>query len=152
MATPPEKPKRIVAPPRKVIVCEIPDCEMPAEGVFAFYPPDPILEEDGSLWIKPTPIAIPYEVRYARVKKNEKEKEHDRRLYSREYMKRPDVREKIQKRLKSPKVIAAKAVYAARTDVQERKKEIAKQKRRHFRLVKEEYPETHVEVMNKIVT
>ncbi len=89
---------------------------------------------------------LPFQLCPIRCKMTKEEKDLKRRLYRKEYMQRPSTRERITKRLADPEVIAKRKEYAAREDVQRKKKENAKRQRQIRRIIQERSPELYRDV------
>lgn len=87
-----------------------------------------------------------------KVKKTKEEKDRAKRLYRKEYSKRPLVQEKIKARLSNPEVIAKRKAYSEREDVKKRKKEIAARNRMIRNVLKYENSDLYKEIVNKIET
>ncbi len=85
-----------------------------------------------------------------RFKKTPEEKEERRRLYRQKYMKRPNVVEKLRKRLADPQTIKARKEYAERPQVKERKKQLAKQNREIPAKLKNKAPELYKEIIKEV--
>jgi hypothetical protein len=66
------------------------------------------------------------EVREVLLRKTEDEVKSDRKIYRKEYHKRPDVIEKNRERLRKPEVIEKRTRYAAQEHVKDRKKMLSK--------------------------
>lgn len=86
---------------------------------------------------------VPYESRWARLKKTEAEKRRARQLYTKEYTSRPLIQEKIKARLGKEETQEKRRSYAQREDVKARKRELAQRKRVINRLLKERMPRVY---------
>lgn len=85
-----------------------------------------------------------YELREVFVKKNKDELTQHRRVYRKDYAKRPYVRESTKKRLEDPEVIAKRKNYSAREEVKQRKMALAKVNRIIRNKLKEKDPDLYV--------
>lgn len=90
---------------------------------------------------------LPYSIRNVKYLQSKEEKESKRRLYRREYMKKPHVQEKIKARLNDPEVKKKRKEYSERSDVKERKKELSSKARAIRKLLKERDPEYYNELL-----
>lgn len=95
-------------------------------------------------------VEIPVEARPVKLLKTEAELREHRRLYRKEYMKRPHVQEKIQKRLNDPEALKKRIEYANRDDVKKRKQALATRTRAVNRLLKQKNPELYSELVTVV--
>jgi hypothetical protein len=95
-------------------------------------------------------VEIPVEARPVKLLKTEAELREHRRLYRKEYMKRPHVQEKIQKRLNDPEALKKRIEYANREDVKKRKQALATRTRAVNRLLKQKNPELYSELVTVV--
>ncbi len=86
-----------------------------------------------------------------KIVQSEEEKLQKKRLYRKEYTKRPHVQEKSKIRLQKPDVIEARKRYADREDVKERKKVLSAAARAMNKKLKEEYPDIHYKLLNETI-
>jgi len=85
-----------------------------------------------------------------RLKKTDAEKASARRLYRKEYMQRPIVREKQAARAKDPEVQRKKMEYAQKPEIKQRKKELTARGRIIKRELKEQHPQLYHTILKKI--
>lgn len=85
-----------------------------------------------------------------RLKKTDKQKTEDRRIYRKEYQTRPLTIEKNAKRREDPLVKEKKKNYASKTEVKERKKELNKRQRKIKRLLQQERPDIYNDLIRKL--
>lgn len=95
--------------------------------------------------------AVDYAVRKVRIIQNEEEKMKNRRMYRKEYMKRPKTIEKLREKLKDPRVIAERQQYANKPEVKERKKLLTKRARILKKIIKEKHPDIYNECLSETV-
>ena len=96
------------------------------------------------------PVFPDFKVRNIKVLKSQEEKEDTRRKYRRAYAQRADVRDKINKRLSNPDIIAKRKEYASRPDVKLRKQQLAGRARAIKRLLKEKEPKLYNNLVSEL--
>lgn len=96
-------------------------------------------------------LQLDFKVANVRVKKSKEEILLAKRLYRREYQKRPGVKEKLQAKLNNPETKKKRMEYASRPDVIARKKQVAAQNRKIRNLLKQEKPDIYKELQQKAV-
>jgi hypothetical protein len=124
------------------IVCPIPpgmaEHDLPTRGELHF--------NDGAI-----DLALPYEIRLIKMKRTEEEKRAARRLYTKEYIRRPDVRAKIQSRLHDPEKVKQRKEYASSESVKQRKRELNARNRAIRNRLKVENPELYNSLMARVI-
>lgn len=120
------------------LVCELPpgfDPRMPYETI-----------------IKVAGVKVPVAAKVAevRVKKTKEEKDRAKRLYRKEYSKKPNVMAKIKDRLSNPAVIAKRKAYSEKPEVKARKKALAARNRAIRNVLKYENTGLYQEIINQI--
>ncbi len=93
---------------------------------------------------------LEHEFRDVKFKASKEEKAERRRLYRKEYVKRPQVAEKVRNRLADPATREARRRYAERADVKLRKKELAKQNREIPAKLKRKAPKLYMEILSEV--
>jgi hypothetical protein len=76
------------------------------------------------------PVILDYKLAKVRVKKTDEEIKQAKRTYRREYARRPQVKERIKKRLENPESKEKRLRYASKEEVKERKKFLAARNRK----------------------
>ncbi len=95
-------------------------------------------------------IICPWEIRPVTFQLTKDEKEKARRIYRKEYMKKPETVAKLAERMRNPEVIQKKKDYAERKEVKERKKQLATRARAIRRVLKETDPEKYAELQRRV--
>ena len=96
-------------------------------------------------------LELPFEIRQIKLKSTDEEKRKRRRLYTKQYIKRPDVQAKIQARLNDPIKIKQRQDYAKQPEVKERKRALNKRNREIRKLLKDEKPEVYKELLTRVI-
>lgn len=94
---------------------------------------------------------LPYEIRLVKLKRTEEEKKAIRRIYTKNYLSRPHVKEKIAKRLNDPDNVKARKEYASKPEVKERKRELNKRNRAIRNVLKQQKPEIYREIVESVI-
>lgn len=124
------------------IVCEIPQ---------GFIPPGlekrlKLFSNDGST------TECEYKIANVRLTKSKEEKDKAKRVYRRNYAKRPLVQAKIRERLSNPEMKKKLKAYSEKPEVKERKKLLAARNRAARNALKYEHPELYKEIIRKVST
>lgn len=97
-----------------------------------------------------TAVDCEYKVANIRLTKSKEEKDKAKRLYRRNYAKRPNVQAKIRERLSNPAMKLKLKAYSERPDVKERKKLLASRNRATRNALKYEHPDLYKEIIKKV--
>lgn len=121
------------------IVCEIPQGFSPG------------LEKRLKLFASDgTAVDCEYKVASIRLTKSKEEKDKAKRLYRRNYAKRPNVQAKIRERLSNPEMKKKLKSYSERPDVKDRKKILAARNRAARNALKYDHPDLYKEIIKKV--
>lgn len=97
-----------------------------------------------------TPVKkLDFKVADIKIKKTAEEKKAHRRIYRRNYAKRPKVMEKQKERLSNPENIKKRKEYSERPDVKARKKELSERSRTIKRMLQNERPDLYKEFIER---
>lgn len=138
-----EKAKRKVEPMKRVLVCKLDDNFSPKEEQgFIMYSSKPDFTDAQ---------VVPFEIREARLKKNRQELNAARRAYTKNYMKKPHVLEKLKQKHASEEYKKAKKEYSQKESTKQLKRRNAARNRRLRRRLKESNPELYDRMMSQVV-
>ncbi len=120
--------------------------------IFLLISPPPGLHNDTKISsvIDGEIVNLPWEMRLATPQMTMIEKDKTRRMYRKEYMKKPSTIEKVRERMNNPTVIQKRKEYSERPEVKLRKKELAARSRAIRRELKESQPENYESIRRKI--
>jgi len=120
-------------------------CELPLPMVGHDIPRHGAVQID----VEGAQFQFPYEVRLCKLKRTEEEKRKARRNYTKEYIRRPEVKAKIHARMNDPEKIKARKLYAAKEEVKTRKRQLNALKRVINNKIKEEHPELYDDIKSR---
>ncbi len=95
-------------------------------------------------------LNLDFKLRQVKLKKLPEEIKLARRIYRQEYMRKPEVRAKLKKRLENPKIIEARKKYSEDPRVKSRKKYLSKRSRELKNLLKKEHPGIYNNLLDKV--
>lgn len=96
-------------------------------------------------------MKVPFKVGDVKLKQTKEDKLKQTRMYRDRYLKKPEVQEKLRKRMSSPEYIEKRKEYARRADVKEKKKASSTRNRAIFKHIKINFPDIILQAEEEVI-